>query len=186
MEKKLLEEKEKRYWAEINQAYSASKELFIKAEEKLEQMAFFPAPLLEHRDALDHIMRYYNITYENQGELTQRAIDELSDARGHEIRAYFDIADFICITIRDDVSSALKNFSGAQIKKVWNDYTRIKTEVVKISEDIVSIRNSRTTSLENIEKYKVVIEKLFNIYDSFNTRTLPELKKKYFWQFWKK
>jgi len=32
--------------------------LFIRAEECLDEMKFFVAPMLEHRDALEHIMRY--------------------------------------------------------------------------------------------------------------------------------
>lgn len=110
-----LKEKAAKYWNELEQAYAASKQLLIDSEEKLNRMRIFPAPLLEHRDALDHLMRYSRIY--NEYGLCESAINELSNAKQHEIRAFFDIADYICVVIRSEIADTLSVLSVRKIKK---------------------------------------------------------------------
>ena len=173
--------KRDQYMAEIHQAYSASKQLYIDAEEKLSRMNIFLAPLLEHRDALDHIMRFYEYTHD--GKLTEDALKELANARSHEMRAYFDVADFICIGIREEISAGLDALSGWQIKRVWKDYIKVREEVSSISDDIAAIRKGRVDTLTYIDQYAKVIKRLFEIYEDFERKYLPILKKKYPWRF---
>lgn len=166
---------EKEYLKKIQIVYMESKCLFINAEEMLSQMGFFVAPIVEHRDALDHIMRYFAI--KEKHNLTEKAIKELDKALGHEIRAYFDIADFTCITIRQEINTALSKVSSRKIKKTWKDYVEVRDRVVHISEEIAEIRMKRNGSLSDIEKYKVVLEEMFNIYKLFITKIEPQLKR---------
>lgn len=181
MEMSEFNKKRDQHMAEIYQAYSASKQLYIDAEEKLSRMNIFLAPLLEHRDALDHIMRFYEYTH--AGKFTEDTLKELANARAHEIRAYFDVADFICIGIREDISSGLDALSGWQIKKVWNDYIKMREEVSSISDDIAAIRKGRIDTLTYIEQYAKVIKRLFEIHVDYERKYLPMLKKKYPWRF---
>lgn len=169
-----LNEKATKYWKEIDIAYSAAKELFILSEEKLNNMSLFPAPLLEHRDALDHIMRFSRIVAENG--LCSDAISELSNAKQHEIRAYFDIADYVCISVRSEIADNLSTLSTKQITEIWEEYRSIRTRVLAISDGIASIRNSRKESLSSILDYQNAISEIFQIYDAFQLDVLPKIK----------
>ena len=171
-----LKKKEVEYKNKLLYTYKESKSLFIDAEELLDEMNFFPAPLIEHRDALDHIMRYMNKIEENG--LTEDAIKELDSALGHEIRAYFDIADFISVTIRDEISKSLKGISKKQIIQVWQEYNSIQKQMIELSEDIALIRKNRTGTVENIKKYKKVLEEMFTMCKQFRKEIKPYLIKK--------
>ena len=61
MDKTELKQISAQLWHDLHISYSSTKKLLIHAEEKLRAMELYPAPLLEHRDALDHLMRYSKI-----------------------------------------------------------------------------------------------------------------------------
>lgn len=166
---------EKQYRNNLYNTYIESKELFICAEELLEQMNFFVAPMLEHRDALDHIMRYFNL--KDKEGLTEKAIKELDRALAHELRAYFDIADFVCITIRQEIATSLKRVKARKITKIWSEYIDTKKRIIRVSEEIVNIRKNRSSSMEHIEKYKPIMEEIIDIYKSFIVDIEPKIRK---------
>lgn len=160
--------------------YSRSKKLFIRAEEVLTQMNFFAAPLIEHRDALDHLIRYISI--KDEVGLNEKALDTLDKALGHEVRSYFDVADFICITIRDEISASLKRASKRKIQKVWDDYVVIKQRVVSVSEELAEIRSSRSGSIESVDKYEPVLDEMFEIYKDYHTKIEPQIRRTGIWK----
>ncbi len=158
-------------WHDLNIAYSATKKLFILSEEKLKNMMLFPAPLLEHRDALDHIMRYSTIIADTG--LCEDAITELTNAKQHEIRAFFDVADYICISIRREISDTLDVLSKRQIKKIWPEYEIVRAEVIDLSDDLAIIRTNRRESISAIPDYEEAVDKMFKIYRHFQLKVLP-------------
>lgn len=166
-----LKKKDSDYKEELQKIYSAYKKLFIQAEEKLEDMKFFVAPMLEHRDALDHLMRYFRMT--NGGEISEEALGQLEKAVEHEFRAYFDVADYICITVRNIIAERLKRVPKRKIKSVWKEYLDIKQEIVKISDDIADIRFERREKFASIEKYNQVLMQVFKVYDDFVCKIEP-------------
>lgn len=175
-----LESREKQYRRDLYNTYIESKNLFICAEELLEPMRFFVAPVLEHRDALDHIMRYFDL--KSKIGLSEDAVKELDRALSHELRAYFDIADYVCITIRQQIADSLKRINSKKIQKVWSDYTDIKKRVVKVSEEIAEIRKNRNSSLMHIEKYKPVVEEMISIYKVYVTNIEPQIRRNFIWK----
>ena len=168
-----LREKEGKYKTELQDIYNAYKKLFIQSEEKLEEMSFFVAPMLEHRDALDHLMRYFSLT--NEKEITEEALKQLEKAVNHEFRAYFDVADYICITVRNKIAESLKRVSKKKIKSVWHDYLEIKQEIVKISDEIADVRFKRSGKFTSVNEYNQVLKKVFEIYDDFVCKIEPYL-----------
>lgn len=175
-----LEEQALEYKNNLYKTYIASKNLFIRAEEQLEQMSFFVAPMIEHRDALDHIMRYFE--YKNSEGLSEKAIKELDRALEHELRAYFDIADFVCITVRQEIATSLKGVSSRKIKKIWSDYVLIKQKISNVSNELAEIRQNRGTSLEHLEKYMPVMDEVLEIYDFYNINIEPKIRKVLFFR----
>lgn len=168
-----LKEKAAKCWNELEQAYVAAKQLLIDSEEKLNRMRLFPAPLLEHRDALDHLMRYSRIF--NESGLCESAISELSNAKQHEIRAFFDIADYICVIIRAEIDDTLSVLSVRQIKKIWPEYENIKSRVIKISGEIAEIRKNRTETVDRIDIYQDAVKEMFDIYYYYQLNILPKI-----------
>ena len=140
-------------------------------------MKTFAAPLIEHRDALDHIMRYMN--EKDSNGLTDKAIEELTMALGHETRAFFDIADYICIQIRFEISESLRNIKSTQINSIWANYSEDRARVFNISEGLVDIRRNRRGNRDFVNQYKPLVDELFAIYKKFKIDIEPNLKKSY-------
>jgi len=156
--------------------YTESKTLFIEAEERLPEMKFFPAPTLEHRDALEHIMRYFELSID--GVISEAAEKELDSALGHEMRAFFDTADFICINVRKQMSASLKRIPTRKINRVWSDYWKIKEQIFILSDEIADIRKNRKGTMEYVYKYKKKINELWDIYSNFELNVMKKLKEK--------
>lgn len=170
-----LKSKEKQYKEDLLFLYSEAKNLFIEAEEMLPDMRSFATPTLEHRDALEHIMRYLNMTID--GRISYEAVKQLDCAVGHEIRAYFDTADYLTISIRDSIARRLETIPNRRIKKNWKAYAEVKTEVVNISDEIASIRKQKQGSIDIVKKYQPLVRKVLDYYKDFVTQIEPSLRK---------
>lgn len=155
--------------------YTEVKNLFIEAEELFPEMRFFAAPTLEHRDALEHVMRYMKMTCDN--ELSRDAVKQLDSALGHEVRAYFDTADYVSILARDEIRKSLQRISIRKIKKNWENYLEIKSKVITISENIANIRKHKTGNIKLVKEYKNVIRYVINTYKNFVKVIEPQLRK---------
>lgn len=169
-----LESKDEELKKDLLVVYTETKNLFIESEELLPEMRFFAAPTLEHRDALEHIMRYMKMTSDRNNS---DAIKQLESALGHEIRAYFDTADYVSISVRDEIRKCLKRISTRKIKKNWSDYADIKEKLVTISNEIADIRKQKSGDMESVERYKSVIQDILDIYKNFVTKVEPRLRK---------
>lgn len=137
-------------------------------------MKFFTAPVLEHRDALEHLTRYLNYTKDDI--VDEKAIKELDAALGHELRAYFDIADYVCVVVRQRIIISLKHIPRRKISKYWDEYPDIRKKVFDISEKISEIRQNRTGSLDCLKKYQGAVNDMFEIYKEYLTKIEPKIK----------
>lgn len=173
IQKNYVTDEELELLSQIHEIYKKCKKYFIRAEECLPRMELFVAPLLEHRDALDHTMRYYD--KKNRGCSQSELIEELKRVRGHEVRAFYDIADYTCILIRTEISQRLKRVSRQKIKKYWPTYAMDREMVMKYSEELADIRQGRTDFSESIPKYESVLEKFYTTYTMFLNEVEPKL-----------
>ncbi len=153
----------------ISEIYAFNKKYFIKAEECMDTMDLFIAPLIEHRDALDHIMRYFN-------NIDKADIKQLDKALGHEVRAFFDVADYICINIRSSISKNLEKMSPKKIQKIWSDYIKEKEKIRKISDEIAQIRLERSESKESVLNYIRILDEIFDLYNNYSINIDPRIK----------
>ena len=146
----------------------------MRAEECLPKMELFVAPLLEHRDAFDHVMRYYD--RKRMGRCsTEQLLDELKEARSHEVRAFYDIADYTCILIRANISQRLNGVSRRKIKKVWPTYGTDRANVLTKSEKLAELRSNRTGTFEGIAEYETVVGEFYDIFKQFVKDIEPKL-----------
>lgn len=160
--------------SQIHDLYVKCKKMFMRAEECLPKMELFVAPLLEHRDAFDHIMRYYEKKHAGNCSL-EKLLDELKEARCHEVRAFYDIADYTCILIRAYIAQRLKGVSRWRIRKVWPEYSTDRAEVMKQSMNLAELRSKRTGTFEGIAEYEAVVENFYTIYKKFIEKIDPKL-----------
>ena len=180
MDKTELKQKAAQLWHDLHISYDSTKKLLIHAEEKLSAMELYPAPLLEHRDALDHLMRYSRI-FEETG-LCESAVNELANAKQHEIRAFYDVADYICITIRKEISDTLDSLSQKKIDKVWPEYKAIRLQVIELSHQLAEIRHGTRESVDSIPNYENAVSEMFKIYATFQTEIQPKIGHGIFYQ----
>ena len=91
-------------WQTIVRVHNATKSLLIKAEEIDPSHQFFYPPIIQQRDALDHIMRAAlawidpETIKNNSGNLkdpSEYSKRQLDKALGHVYRAFFDAADWV-------------------------------------------------------------------------------------------
>jgi len=125
-------------WARIIEVHQYAKELMIKGEEIGSAFEYetFIQPLQEQRHALEHIVRarYSELNPENDED--DKYIEQnLEKALGHEYRCFFDIADWVSITIRDSIIRQLSKYSSDCISFVFPDYyEKIRPLLEKISQ----------------------------------------------------
>lgn len=170
-----LENKDKELRKNLIFVYTETKNLFIEAEELFPDMRFFAAPSLEHRDALEHVMRYLKMTDNNK--VSYEAVKQLDNALGHEARAYFDTADYVSVLVRDEIRKSLKRIPIRKIKKNWENYSEIKSQVITISEKISNIRQRKTGSVQLVNEYTKVIRLVIDTYKHFVKVVEPKLRK---------
>jgi hypothetical protein len=170
-----LKSRERQYKEDLIFLYTEVKNLFIESEEILPRMRMFATPTLEHRDALEHIMRYMNMT--KDGNVSYDAVKQLESAFGHEIRAYFDTADYLTVSIRDSISNSLDKIPNRKIKKNWESYSEVKKDVLGISLEIAEIRKQKHGNMEIVRKYQPLVNKVLEYYKKFINDIEPNLRK---------
>ncbi len=148
------------------------------AEETLEGMSAFIPPLFEYRDALDHLLKLIDSNMND--------VDQYLFIKGHMERAFFDIVDFICIKVREEISLRLKPYQKKKIIACWEEYAQIQSEVYDISIELANIRRLRGwKSTEDaslyangdVERYKTIADKFLAVFENFIKNIEPKLKK---------
>lgn len=91
-------------------------------------------------------------------------------AKGHIFRCTFDVMDKVSITLREKIADEVKPFSSDTLSKVMPEYYQtIKPYVEEINQKIANIRSNKdvgSISEEEIKKYKEIIEKLKEYYNT--------------------
>lgn len=181
-------------WKGIVELYQRTKSLLLFAEEYNLSWKTFLQPLLEQRSALDHICRAMAVETRINAEGNHDEVPKnLDKAKGHLYRAFFDTADWLSIELRNSIIEGLNEYDSECIKKaIPNYYSKIRPDIVEINEEIAEARNnkdvtSRTGTIEQIEKYTGLIDKLSEYYKQIikAKESLEELKNEQRKKSWK-
>lgn len=170
------------YWKKLTQIHNITKELYIRSEEYNDDLKSFIQPIKELKDAYEHIVRANTRAFINFSDV--KDIDyiksNMDKAIGHEFRAFFDTADFICIIFRKKINEKLEGFSYNQIVNEWPEYNFARKRIISIPEDIASIRikkdigsSEKMSSL--VLDYKEIVEELINYYKKIDLEVYPQL-----------
>lgn len=98
-----MKNQERKYKENVLFVYYEVKNLFIEAEAYLLDMRIFVTPTTEH------IIRHMEMTKDRKASYD--SIKQLVATLGYEIRAYFDTADYITISVRDKIAQSLEKIS---------------------------------------------------------------------------
>lgn len=174
------------YWKRISEIHDITKELYIRSEEYSDELKAFIQPIKELKDAYEHIVRANSKAFCNdfKNEDINYIKSNMEKAIGHEYRAFFDTADFLCITLRSRIINRLEKFQYNQIIKEWSDYEIARKRIINITEDIATIRikkdvGSSEQMYELIIRYKGIVEELIEFYRKIDLEVYPRLESLY-------
>jgi hypothetical protein len=109
-------------WDRMLTLYEKCKALMILAEETDPQASTFLQPTVELRHALEHIMRSV-AAKRQQGEMQDEvALRHLDKAFGHIARAFFDVADWMTVVLRERLMRLLGKYPPDVIAKSLPEY----------------------------------------------------------------
>ncbi|MCX5632834.1 MAG: hypothetical protein NTW93_04045 [Phycisphaerae bacterium] len=175
-------------WQDIVIIYQETKKLLLWAEEhEIKKWKTFTQPLLEHRSALDHICRALACEVGILSPNEDYYKKNLDKAKGHIYRAFFDVADWFSVVLRDNITDMLDDFDTDCITAAIPDYySIIRPDIENITQEIAAIRDGKDISTNNgiisdIGDYRQKIEKLLQHHKTIvgKLRSLNEYKIKH-------
>ena len=151
------------------------------AEELSEDGVAFLQPMKEHRDAYDHLMRIFSLNLRkaqlpSDFDYNYYIEDNLKKAYGHEYRAFFDTADWLTFICRKAIRETL-SYNTKRKRYIDNyqneDFQETRDFINKVPFDIAKYRENKDISninlLEEVEKYRITLDKLIEIYKKIQT-----------------
>jgi hypothetical protein len=171
-------------WSRIIEIHNHTKSVFLCAEEFDSQFLDFVQPVLELRNAFEHIIRLkaaeLGINNEKDADSDNYIPHSFNKALGHEYRAFFDAADWFSVCIRERIIKILTQYSSECIDAVLpNYYSELRPAIDKTCQDIAKIRGAKDVSkskdlLVEVNQYRKVIEQLLEIYEQI-MNSVPSL-----------
>ncbi len=158
-------------WEEIVEIHNLTKELILRFEEvDPERKAFFN-PMLQQRDAYDHIVRAKvaelgRKEFENETERIKYIDSNFDKALGHAYRAFFDAADWLSIIYRDNMNMAVDGYSAEAVNTAVPDfYETILPRTEKAHNELVDIRKNKDIGtgagiLEQVHQYRTILDRM--------------------------
>ena len=156
-----------KYLNEIIELHSYVKKYLIICEEISETT--FLQPLKEERDAYDHLLIAFSLDWKDT-----KALSNFKSAKNHEERAFFDVMDFFCITLKEKIANEVNAIiaTGKKISEVYPRYADMRELLLSSIKQIADIRYRRDLS-ENamdIKTYIDIAEKIFDFYKEIETK----------------
>jgi len=130
----------------VTKLYLSVKDLAIFAEETTPDYKDFLQPTLEINRAFDHLNRASSVEQgiKEPEEPEAYIQDSLNKAIGHLYRAFFDVADWLSINLRESIIKEFSGFSHECIQAVIPEYyTEIVPTIEKVSKKIAVLRNDK-------------------------------------------
>jgi len=188
-------------WSKVVQLHQYTKSLILLAEEhELEEWKTFLHPVLEQRDALNHICIAIGGEIDIPPNPKAGYIDDsLDKALAHLYRAFFDTADWIGIILREKIIEVVKPYDNECITAVAPEYyERIRPDLEQLNSNLAKLRNSKdectdsSVMISQAENYTQKIEKLLKDYkllipkvpalEQFKSKQRKKTAKKIFWE----
>ena len=158
-------------WRKIVEIHGHTKVLTLRAEELDKEQEFFFPPVIQQRDAHDHFMRSKAASlgikdFPDDEARRRYIVEHLDKALGHEYRAFFDIADWLALIYRSQISDMMTCYSVQAITSVLPSYyPEIVPFVERIHRQIADIRQKKDIGagdgvLAQVLEYRQLLEQL--------------------------
>jgi hypothetical protein len=169
---------------DITLLYNKVKKLIIEVEEWNDKKAFAPT-LLELRNSLDHLMRFYAFKFGFKSDVGDDYSEKnLFKSKGHLYRAGYDSLDYLSIEISESILERVEPFStNAIVAAIPEYFEKIRPEMDEISQTIANIRSSKDmdnkgsqdidlhiTQVERLRSYHQEILKKINSLNEYEER----------------
>ena len=149
--------------------YFRVKRLILFAEETTPEYKDYLQPPFELNRAFDHLNRALSVeqgikVVDNSEEYIE---DNLNKTLGHLYRAFFDVADWVAMNLREAVQTEYAGFSHECIQSVIPDYYKdLRPAVDKACKEIAAVRDGKDvsdlTTHELMERYEEILLGLFD------------------------
>ena len=176
-----MPQKAEAMWRKLVCVHNHAKALMLHAEEIDRNFENYLQPTLEQKHAYEHVARARAAELEiREGADEAYIIDCLRKALGHEYRAFFDVADWVGVRIREIVMDLLHPFTNECISEVLPEYYKeMKPKIEWANKKIAEIRNEKDVSqneqiLPEINEYRAVIGELLKMQEIIAAR-MPSL-----------
>jgi len=151
----------------VTELYLRVKDLALFAEETTPDYKSFLQPTLEINRAFDHFNRASSVelgikTIEKPEAYIE---DSLDKAIGHLYRAFFDVADWLSINLREAILKEFSDFSHKSIQAVIPEYYQeIIPSIERVSKEIAGLRNDKdvkaTDTYSQMDAYEKILKEL--------------------------
>jgi len=161
------------------------KSLMLLAEELEPENESYISLHAELKHALDHLMRAHGVEWEmvqppNDVDSETYVSKQYGKAFSHLYRAFFDVADWAGIILREHIIATFKPFSPEAISEVFPEYyKKIRPQLEKINTDIARFRERKDIGREEnvlpeVERYNSVLQSLIETRASLEAK-IPSL-----------
>lgn len=164
----------------LSDKYLEVKSLILYSEEIDPESKSNLQIIKELRDAFDHIM----LVVRNKGNEGEEGynVKNIDKALGHVYRAAFDALDGAVLSLKEEIYNICNEYEPEILKEVITDYWDMKIEIIRISENVGILRESKdaTGDLSEIfSKYVIELDKLKEYHESLLLKgeALDECKK---------
>jgi hypothetical protein len=175
----LFEDTYKGDWQLIVKVHMYTKAFLLKAEEIDPGHQFFFPPLIQQRDALDHVMRaaYAQVFPEEYAAEAAHDVDRDPDAQkyteaqlgkaiGHAYRAMFDAGDWLGIIFRERIRELMAGYSVETVNAVLPVFrSKIEPRVEEIGLETAGLRANKDIGrkpnmIKGADEYQALIDEL--------------------------
>lgn len=155
-------------WTKLVKLHNLTKAHILFCEELDDTFRTFIQPRNEWCNAFEHLMRAKasELGLKSGGPDHAYIRENLSAAVGHEYRAFFDMADWLSLKLRQRIREELNPYSKDAIKAVLPDYyDRVRPRLESFVHEIAAIREAKDIGLNEgllaeVERYNLVLEEL--------------------------
>ncbi|MCX6930783.1 MAG: hypothetical protein NT154_47410 [Verrucomicrobia bacterium] len=170
-------------WKKIVVVHNTNKSLFIWCEENGVELRTFLQPHNELKNAYEHLVR----AKANELGLAGGPPDasyisaNLEKVLAHEYRAFYDICDWVSMTLRKQMIDLLGPYDNETINTVVpNYYSDLRPKLDKLCTDIGNLRSSKDIALghvihDHVTAYTKIIDTLIESLSKI-TSSIPALE----------
>jgi hypothetical protein len=169
-------------WRQIVEVHNRAKQLFILAEEMDSRFETFLQPVQELKHALEHIVRARARELGITGDPDPGYVDEsLRKAFGHEYRAFFDVADWLGVALREKAADQMSRYSPECISRYFREwYETLRPRLETANTEIAKLRADKDVAkgsdvIPEVAKYHRQIAELVEMMPMISSH-VPQLE----------